>query len=264
MHVEDLVVTMTPHPAEYFGREIELLSPHDEKIALLEKFGVKNLLILRFNSDLASLTGTQFIDDLLVDKLHVAALMMGYNNSIGRKVNGVADMSSTKIPVTRLDRFFVEQSDDISSSSIRKLLAAGNIVMANRYLGYEYSLQGKVVHGFGIGRKLNFPTANIEIECDKKCIPANGVYAVVAEVGGKRYPAMLNIGMRPTFGGEQKTIELHILNFSTNLYDTEVKIYFERKLRDEKKFDTVEDLVDQLHCDKGNVEDYFVKNPLSL
>ena len=264
MHAEDLVVTMTPHPAEFFGREIQLLSPHDEKIALLEKYGVKNLLILRFDSELASLSGTQFIEDLLVDKLHVSALMLGYNNSIGRKVNGVADMSSSKIPVTRLNRFFVEQSDDISSSSIRKLLADGNIVMANRYLGYEYSLQGTVVHGFGIGSKINFPTANIEIDCAKKCVPVNGVYAVVAEVGEKRYPAMLNIGMRPTFGGEGKTIELHILNFTSNLYDSVVKIYFERRLRDEQKFDAVDDLVAQLNRDKENVEAYFAKNPLSL
>ncbi len=259
----ELVVTMTPHPAEFFGRTINLLSSHEEKIGLMENFGVENLLILDFNSELASLTGTQFIDDLLFAKLSVAEVVLGYNNSIGRKVNGVADIASTKIPVSRLQKFSVNSDDDISSSQIRNLLAEGNLETANNYLGYEYSLCGRVVHGFGIGQTISFPTANIELGNSKKCIPANGVYLVEAYIGGQKFAGMLNIGVRPTFGGDTRTIELHILDYSADLYDAEVKVVFKKRLRAEQKFLNTAELVEQLNKDKQQAEKFFRKN-LSL
>ena len=173
---EELVITMEPHPAVFFGRKISLLSTMDEKLALFEHFGVRNLMILNFNAEIAALSGTRFIDEILVSRLSVSRLLLGYNNSIGHKENGVSEISSAKIPVSRLDRFHIDYSDDISSSSIRRLLASGDIELANKYLGYEYSLSGNVVHGFGIGRKIGFPTANIMPQCAEKIVPGNGSY----------------------------------------------------------------------------------------
>ena len=258
--VEDLVITMNPHPATFFGRTISLLSTMDEKLALFEKFGVRNLLVLNFNSEIAKLSGTCFIDDILVGKLSVSRLLLGYNNSIGHKENGVSEISSAKIPVSRLDRFHLDYSDDISSSSIRRLLAVGDIEKANKYLGYDYSLSGTVVHGFGVGRKIGFPTANIHPISADKVVPGNGSYIVLAQVDGKKFPAMLNIGCRPTFDGRDVTIELHILGCDADIYGKNVYIAFKDKLRDEQKFESVAELTSQLNVDKAKVETYFDKN----
>jgi riboflavin kinase/FMN adenylyltransferase len=261
---EELVITMDPHPAAFFGRKISLLSTMDEKLSLFERFGVRNLLVLNFNSEIAGLSGTRFIDDILVSRLSVSRLLLGYNNSIGHKENGVSEISSAKIPVSRLDRFHIDYSDDISSSSIRGLLANGDIVLANKYLGYEYTLSGSVVHGFGIGRKIGFPTANILPQCADKVVPCNGSYIVVALVDGKSFPAMLNIGCRPTFDGQDRTVELHILGYDSDIYGQNVKIVFKERLRGEQKFADVTELTDQLCKDRTSVEEYFAKNPLSL
>lgn len=261
---EELVITMDPHPAVFFGRKISLLSTMEEKLALFERFGVRNLLVLNFNSEIAGLSGTSFIDEILVSRLSVSRLLLGYNNSIGHKENGVAEICSAKIPVLRLDRFHLDYSDDISSSSIRSLLNSGDVGQANKYLGYEYKLSGSVVHGFGIGREIGFPTANIKPSCSDKIIPCNGSYIVTAVVEGQSFPAMLNIGYRPTFGGHDKTIELHILNHNLDIYGREVVIIFNRRLRGEQKFDNVSDLTAQLRKDKLSVEAYFAQNPVSL
>ncbi len=261
---EELVITMNPHPAAFFGRNINLLSTMDEKIALFERFGVRNLLILNFSSEIAALSGTQFIDDILVSRLSVSRLLLGYNNSIGHKKNGVSEISSAQIPVSRLDRFHLDYSDDISSSSIRNLLAQGDIETANRYLGYKYCISGNVVHGLGVGHTIGFPTANIELSNNSKVLPQNGAYVVVASVNGQIYKAMLNIGYRPTFGGEYRTIELHVLDCNDDLYGADVKVCFEARLRGEHKFSSVEDLVAQLEKDRRAVDEYFLKNALSL
>ena len=261
---EELVITMDPHPAVFFGRKISLLSTMDEKLCLFEHLGVRNLLVLNFTSEIASLSGTRFIDEILVEKLSVSRLLLGYNNSIGHKENGVSDISSTKIPVSRLDRFHIDYSDDISSSSIRRLILSGDIEMANKYLGYDYSLSGSVVHGFGIGRKIGFPTANIVPLCADKVIPCNGSYIVEAIVDGQAYPAMLNIGCRPTFDGQERSIELHILNYDSDIYGQTLVVVFKGRLRGEQKFDSVADLTAQLSADKLAVEAYFARNHLSL
>ena len=261
---EELVITMDPHPAAFFGRKISLLSTMDEKLSLFDHLGVRNLLVLNFTSEIASLSGTRFIDEILVEKLSVSRLLLGYNNSIGHKENGVSDISSTKIPVSRLDRFHIDYSDDISSSSIRRLILSGDIDLANNYLGYDYSLSGSVVHGFGIGRKIGFPTANIVPQCADKVIPCNGSYIVVAMVDGQAYPAMLNIGCRPTFDGQERSIELHILDYDSDIYGRNLVVVFKGRLRGEQKFDSVADLTAQLCADKLAVEAFFARNPLSL
>ena len=262
--VEELVITMNPHPAAFFGRKISLLSTMDEKQALFSSFGVRNLLVLKFDSKIASLSGTQFIDDILVSQLSVSRLLLGYNNSIGHKENGVSEICSGQIPVSRLDRFHLDYSDDISSSSIRNLLVAGDVVTANSYLGYAYGFSGMVVHGFGVGRTLGFPTANLELDDCQKVVPGNGVYAVSASIANDVYPAMLNIGTRPTFGVNNRTIELHIIGCDTDIYGSEVKVLFWQRLRSEQKFGSTDELVAQLKVDREAVLVYFAENPLNV
>ena len=262
--VEELVITMNPHPAAFFGRKISLLSTMDEKQALFSSFGVRNLLVLKFDSKIASLSGTQFIDDILVSRLSVSRLLLGYNNSIGHKENGVSEICSGQIPVSRLDRFHLDYSDDISSSSIRNLLVAGDVVTANSYLGYAYGFSGMVVHGFGVGRTLGFPTANLELDDCQKVVPGNGVYAVSASIANDVYPAMLNIGTRPTFGVNNRTIELHIIGCDTDIYGSEVKVLFWQRLRSEQKFGSTDELVAQLKVDREAVLVYFAENPLNV
>ena len=261
---EELVITMNPHPAEFFGRKINLLSTMDEKFTLFERFGVRNLLVLNFNSEIAGLSGTRFIDEILVSQLSVSRLLLGYNNSIGHKENGVSEIFSGKIPVSRLDRFHMDYSDDISSSAIRNLLAIGDVSTANRYLGYKYCMSGTVVHGRGVGRTIGFPTANIEISDSRKVVPANGVYIASVLIEGKLYESMLNIGFCPTFDGETQSIELHIIGCSDDLYGKEVRVSFCERIRGEQKFAEVEGLVAQLNKDKSLVEEYFRKKPLTL
>ena len=261
---EELVITMNPHPAEFFGRKISLLSTMDEKLALFEKFGVRNLLVLNFNSEIAALSGSRFIDEILVSKLSVSRLLLGYNNSIGHKENGVSEIYSAKIPVSRLDRFHLDYSDDISSSTIRNLLTSGDVSTANRYLGYNYCISGTVVHGRGVGHTIGFPTANIEVSDSRKVLPANGVYIATVSIDGKKYETMLNIGFRPTFDGDTQSIELHILGCSDDLYGKDVKICFCSRIRGEQKFDNVESLVVQLEKDRAAVKEFFRKKPLSL
>ena len=262
--VEELVITMDPHPAAFFGRKIDLLSTMDEKLELFERIGVRNLLVLNFNSEIAALSGNCFIDEILVSRLSVSRLLLGYNNSIGHKKNGVSEIYSGKIPVSRLDRFHIDYSDDISSSSIRNLLVNGDIATANRYLGYDYGFSGVVVHGFGVGRTLGFPTANIELSDARKVVPCNGVYVVSANIGGTVYPAMLNIGSRPTFGGDNRTIEMHIIGCDSDIYGSELKIAFKQRIREEQKFESTEKLVEQLRADRSFVQAYFIENPLTL
>lgn len=257
-NTQELIVTLSPHPAVFFGKHIELLSTFDEKIALLENCGVKNLLVLPFNKELAQLSGTEFIEQLLVKQVGISKLVLGFNNSIGHKENGRSEISTSSINVERLEKFTIDKSDDISSSSIRNLLKQGDIFTANRYLGYNYSLCGKVVHGKALGRTMNFPTANLVLEDSEKCLPANGVYAVEVEIDSRQFCGMLNIGTCPTFGGNVQTIELNILNFSADIYGQEVKLAFRKHLRKEQKFASKAELMSQLEKDKAEVQKYFI------
>lgn len=257
-NVSNLVITMDPHPATFFGRNITLLSPLSEKLQLFEKRGVSNVLILPFNENIAKLSGTEFIQEILHDKLSVSQLVLGYNNSIGRKVNGVAEIPEDIIPIVRLEKFMLGEDDDISSSSIRNAMASGNIELSNKYLGYQYSISGKVVNGCHVGRTMNFPTANIVVNATDKCLPVNGVYIVEGLVNDTWMPAMLNIGTRPTFGENATTIELHILNYSGDLYGKDISVRFLKKIRDEKKYQSLEALASQLQKDKQTTENYFL------
>jgi riboflavin kinase/FMN adenylyltransferase len=257
---EDLIITLWPHPAVVFGKSVSLLNTLEEKTFLLEKAGVKNLLILPFNKEIASMSDFDFAKTILHDKLTCSSLLMGYNNSFGNKnIPSVPD-SALAVPVKRLTKFETEEFNNINSSQIRKCLQSGNVDNAAGMLGYSYHLKGQIVSGYRIGRTIGFPTANVGNYDSDKILPANGVYIINAHIGVSKYPAMLNIGTRPTFDGKDRSIEFHIPDFDGDLYNSNVEIEFLIKLRDEVKFADKDDLIRQLEADKKKTIAYFDEN----
>jgi len=251
-----VVFTFWPHPRFVLGKAdgLELLNTIEEKAVLLEKLGVDYLVSVEFNKDFANQTSYEFVKNVLVAKLNVNHLVLGYDHHFGKNREGRFDKLQT---CGQEFGFSVEQvsalkgiGENISSTKIRNLLKAGNIPKANNYLGYNYFISGEVVHGDKIGRKIGFPTANISVP-DFKLKPANGVYAVFAEVEGKKYKAMTNIGRKPTFKNDASlSIETHIFDFAEELYGKKISISFLEKIRDEITFDSSNQLAEQLKKDR--------------
>jgi riboflavin kinase / FMN adenylyltransferase len=257
---ENLIITLWPHPAMFFGKSVSLLNTLEEKTFLLEKAGVENLLILPFNKEIASMSNYDFAKTILHEELACNSLLMGYNNSFGNKNTAQVPDCELAIPVKRLTKFETEEFNNINSSQIRKCLQSGSVDKASGMLGYNYRLKGQIVSGYRIGRTIGFPTANVGNYDSDKILPANGVYIINAHIGESKYKAMLNIGTRPTFDGKEKSIEFHIPDFDGDLYNSCVEIEFLVKLRDEVKFADKDDLIRQLEADKKKTKAYFAEN----
>jgi len=259
---ESVLITFFPHPRMVLypdDNDLKLLNTQDEKIKLLEKAGIDHLIIIPFTKEFSRLSAVEFVRDLLVNKIGVKKLVIGYNHHFGRNREGtleqLKDYASTygfeieEIPAQDVDDV------NISSTKIRNALLDGDIQTANSYLGYDYFLSGNIIKGNRIGQTLGFPTANIEVEEKYKLIPADGVYAVKAELDGKIHKGMLNIGVRPTLykegdGESKKSIEINIFDFDDDIYDQRLTVYFKARIRDEKKFDNLEALKKKLIIDK--------------
>jgi riboflavin kinase/FMN adenylyltransferase len=255
---ESVVVTFWPHPRLVLKQDIEikLINSLEEKQILLEKNNVDHLVILPFTKEFSKLTSEEFVKEILVDKLKMKHLIVGFNHHFGHSREGNFE-SMTKLAsqynftVEKLDAKIIE-NEKVSSTIIRKTLATGDIETANKYLGYSYQLSGRVITGSKIGREIGFPTANIKIHDNNKIIPMPGVYAIETDVFGKTYPAMLNIGYRPTITTNPTglTIEAHIIGFDGDLYDKDITVYFKKRIRDEMKFSSIDQLKKQLETDK--------------
>lgn len=263
---ESVIFTFHPHPRlVLFPDEcnLRLLNTLDEKIRLFEKAGIDHLIIFPFTREFSQLSYTDFVYNILVSKLKINTLVVGYDHKFGKNREGSFEMlQSLSLSFDfRLEKLDVLLIDDvnISSSKIRDSLQEGNISRANKYLGYPYTLHGTVVTGQQLGRKIQFPTANIEASDPNKLIPGYGVYAVFVRFCGQRYIGMLNIGTRPTVNNnaDNRSIEVHILDFDGNLYDKEIELEFIKKIREEQKFGSVDDLRLQLEADKKTVQSYF-------
>ena len=256
---ETVVVSLWPHPRLVLNKDPEnlrYLSSLDEKILLMDKAGIDHFVVIPFTTEFSDLESCQFVKKYLVDIIGIKQLVVGYNHKFGKNREG--DFEYLK-NCARLYDFGIEKMDSknldgvkISSSLIREMLHSGNLDMANEYLGYDYFLQGKVVGGNRIGRKIGFPTANIVPDDSHKLIPRDGVYAVHVEINRKLFPGMLNIGFRPTIetGMTIKTIEVNLFDFKDNIYEQEVFIHFRKRIRDEKKFNGIEQLREQLVLDR--------------
>ena len=261
--VESCVITFDRHPRQVVQPEWcpEMLTTLEEKTQLLEATGIDRCEVLHFDREMANQSAHDFMQHTLKEKLGVSILVTGYDNRFGHnRSEGFEDYvrygKEIGIEVIKGEEL-TDGSNNVSSSSIRRMLKEGRIEDATRCLGREYQLTGTVVGGEHIGRTIGFPTANIRPDDSSKLIPANGVYAVDvwSQAGDiNRERAMLNIGTRPTFNGTATTIEVHIPHFAGNLYGSTLSIAFLRKIREERKFDSPEALVEQLNKDLRNIE----------
>ena len=255
---ESLVVTFWPHPRAVLqdgARELRLLNSLEEKKGLLRNLGVDRVEVLDFTRSFAALTAGQYLRDILRDRFGVTTLLMGYDNRLGSDrltANKLLPKaSSLDMELIELEPFGMGPSlTHISSTIIRKSLEEGKVEEATEMLGYGYALKGVVVAGNRLGRTIGFPTANMKLYEPLKLVPGRGVYVVEAEVLGKKYRGMTNIGLRPTVGGSFTTIETHILDFDEDIYGLPLCITFLRRLRDEVHFPSLEALKDQLEKDR--------------
>ena len=252
-----MLLTYWPHPRLILQPEdksLRLLTTLSEKVKLLEEMGVDHLIILPFTKELSQMSSEEFIRDILVDKIQTKTLVIGYDHKFGKNREGSFEylQSHSHLFGFAIEEISRQDVDDlgVSSTKIRTALAQGDISTANKYLGRPYDLSGQVVKGQQIGRSLGFPTANIQIAEDYKLLPRDGAYAVHAEVNSIRYKAILNIGDRPTVDGQKKTIEAHLIDFEGDLYGQELRVYFQEFLREEKKFESLDALKNQLVVDR--------------
>lgn len=249
---------MWQHPQIFFGNSVKLLSSLEEKINILNNFGIDNLIILNFNKELANKSSKEFIENILKDKFKISELMLGYNNNFGCDFNNKLNLDDYNIPILRLKKFSLKNEEKISSSEVRKLIEIGNIEKANELLNYNYIISGTVEHGFEIGRTLGFPTANIIIDEKEKLIPPYGVYISKTSFDNMDFlESLLYIGIRPSFNCNLLTIENHILNFNDDLYNKKISIKIFKKIRDDIKFTNKTMLINQLKNDINTTKLFF-------
>ena len=250
------IITFPTHPRQVIQSDYQpqLLSSPEEKIELLASTGIDNCILLPFTRELSQLTAWEFMQ-LLYEQYKVRMLVIGYDHRFGHnraetfedycrygRELGIHIMQATA---------YTQEQDKVSSSAIRRALLSGEVSTATKYLGYPYFLQGTIVSGYQVGRKIGFPTANLQVDFSNKLIPSIGVYAVYVYVNGQKYKGMLNIGHRPTLNnGTDLSIEVHILDFEGDIYHQPMRIEFVDFLRAEAKFQSTEELALQIQKDK--------------
>ena len=255
-NLSSLIMTFFPHPRMVLqkSQEIKMINTMDEKIHLFEKTGVDNLIIQPFDENFSKIRAKKFVEEILVKKLKIKHIIIGYDHRFGKDREASVD-DLKKFGLNYM--FTVEEiaaqeihSIAISSTKIRNAILKGEIKKCNEYLGRNFMLTGEVVHGDGLGKKINFPTANIEIPETYKIIPKNGVYLVKAIINSEIYFGMMNIGVRPTIGGKNKSLEIHFFNFKDNIYNKTISVEIICKIRDEEEFSSIDELKIQLKKDE--------------
>lgn len=263
---KSVLLTFFPHPRMVLQKDLklELINTIDEKASLLEKMGLDFLIIHPFDKAFSRLTALEFVRDILVNKLKTSKLIIGYDHHFGKNREGniqqLTEFSSLYDYV--VEEIPAQDIDDVSISStkIRKALQSGNLETANAFLGYNFMLNGKVINGKKLGGKIGFPTANIDIKESYKLIPKTGVYVVKTTINNSLLYGMMNIGFRPTIEGTHQTIEVHLFDFVDNLYGCHLKIELIAYLREEQKFDSIDELIVQLLSDKKATVNYLKNN----
>lgn len=265
---KSVLLTFFPHPRMVLqkGVTIKLINTIKEKSDLLEKMGLDYLIIHPFSREFSRLSATEFVRDILINKLNTAQLFIGYDHHFGKNREGnihqlkeyssLYDFNVEEIPAQDIDNV------SVSSTKIRNALQEGSLKTANNYLGYNYMLNGTVVNGKSLGGKIGFPTANLEVNETYKLIPKTGVYIIKTVIDSVLFYGMMNIGFRPTVSGKDQTIEAHLFNFNKDLYGKNLRLELLYFLREEKKFDSIDDLIVQLKLDKENSIAYLKNNLL--
>lgn len=262
---ETVLLTFFPHPRMvlYPDSDLELINTQQEKIALLEKAGIDHLIIHPFSKKFSRLSSVTFIRDVLVNSIGTHKLVIGYDHHFGRNREGSFGHLKEYGPLYGFEVEEIPAQDvrdiAVSSTKIRKSLLSGDISTTLAYLNHEFTLQGTVVHGAKKGSSIGFPTANIEIKEPYKIIPGNGVYIVKVFAEGAYYKGMLNIGVRPTVSGIGRTIEVHLFDYNGDLYGKEIQLSLLARIRDEQKFESEQQLIDQLKQDQTHALNFFSK-----
>lgn len=232
------------------------LTTNSEKRRLLFDFGIDDVTIKPFTTDLMQLSARQFMQQVLHDELGITTLVIGYDHRFGyNRAEGFNDYvrygKEMGIKVMLANEYQFD-GKEVSSSAIRQAVSSGNISMANDLLGYHYSIEGQVINGFHIGRTIGYPTANIQLP-NNKLVPADGVYAVTVMLDREEYNGMLNIGHRPTFDNGQRSIEVHLLDFNRDIYSERIQLRFAERIREEKRFESIEELKAQISKDEHQI-----------
>ncbi len=255
-HGRSVVLTFTPHPREVVGRgPVGYLSSLEERLEILERMGIDATLVLKFTYEFSRLSSREFYQRYVAQSVGVRQVVVGHDHMFGK------DREAGVLELQQIGRDFgftavtvppvVVDGEVVSSTAIRDHLMRGEVDLSERLLGRPYAIRGRVVKGDGRGAALGFPTANIEPEYPNKLVPAPGVYVVHVDLGPKRLNGMLNIGVRPTFGSDHRqTIEVHLFDFGDDIYGERLNVSFIKRLRDERKFSSKDDLTDQLRQDR--------------
>lgn len=262
---KSVILTFFPHPRMVLQQDssIKLLNTVKEKEFLLSKLGIDNLIIHPFDLEFSRLSAEDFVKEVLVEKLNVGIIIIGHDHRFGRNRTATIDdlIEFGKEYNFEVQKISAKEIDDIaiSSTKIRNALLEGNIDIANNYLDYNYFITGKVVAGKQIGRTIGFPTANIEVSKNYKLIPKNGVYIISSKINNINYFGMMNIGINPTVEGLEQKIEVHFFDFEKDIYNQEVKIEILSRIRDEKKYNSLEELKIQLRKDESTSREFIKK-----
>ena len=252
--LKSVVITFDPHPRKIINKKnsIELINTIEEKKEKLKTLGIDYLIVQKFDEKFSETEANKFVE-ILKNNINIEKLIVGYDHRFGKNRN--ADINDLKkygkelnFEVIEIDALEIEEVN-ISSTKIRSAIKDGNIRLANSYLGYNFFLSGKVVKGHSRGKELGFPTANLKIDEDK-IIPKNGVYLVKSKIDHQDIYGMMNIGYNPTFNNKSKKIETHFFNLNKNLYGKNIKIELLEYIREEKRFETVDDLIQRLKLDR--------------
>lgn len=256
--LRSVVVTFEPHPQIVLknkDKDIKILSTTEEKLEIFDTYGIDLVYIINFTKEFSLTSAEDFYKSYLIDSIGISDLVLGYDHMFGKNREGNFDLLSEisgkfQFNVDKVNEFTLN-GEHISSTVIRKLLLSGEIEKANEMLGREYELSGTVIEGFKKGRELGYPTANIKPNSEYKLLPKNGIYAVKVEVEGESLSGMMSIGKNPTFSdSEDIKIEVNIFNFDRDIYGKKIKINFISYIREEKKFETLDELVSAMKKDK--------------
>ena len=263
-NLESVVLTFFPHPRMVLHKDskIKLLNTIEERIEILKKSGLDHIVLQEFTKEYSRMPAREFVRDILVNQLQVKTVIVGYDHHFGRNRSANIedlrefgehyDFNVIEIPAQEINEV------SVSSTKIRLALKKGDIAKANKYLGYNFILSGTVVKGNSLGKTIDYPTANIDIAENYKLIPKKGVYIVKSRIEGNCVFGMMNIGKKPTVSGKIKTIEVHFFDFSQNLYGKKIQIEMLKRIRDEKKFDSIQDLKTQLEIDEKTAKEFIM------
>jgi riboflavin kinase / FMN adenylyltransferase len=262
---ETVIITFHPHPRKVVAtnQPIYLINTIEEKIELLDKRGIDHLVVVPFTAEFSQQTPEDYIEKFLVRRFHPHTIIIGYDHRFGQGRKGDYKLFEVLSPVYGYNLLEIPaqviNESTVSSTRIREAVLKGDVTAAHALLGYDFFFEGLVIHGKKLGRALGYPTANLDIENEEKLVPGNGIYVVDVELEGKMYGGMMSIGVRPTIGVTERTIEVNIFEFDKDIYGQRLRVYVKKYLREEMKFNDLEELKEQLAVDKKNSLSFLKK-----